>query len=41
MDEILVKAFKWVARGVGLALDLTNLHAGFEHLRRDARKNRR
>ncbi|MFB6528681.1 MULTISPECIES: hypothetical protein [unclassified Streptomyces] len=41
MDEVLVKAVKWAGRGVGLALDYLNLRAGFEHFRRDARKNRR
>ncbi|MFD7326247.1 hypothetical protein ACFV9D_35080 [Streptomyces sp. NPDC059875] len=41
MDEVLVKAVKWAARGAGLALEYINLRAGFEHFRRDVRKNRR
>ncbi|MEV7567490.1 hypothetical protein [Streptomyces tanashiensis] len=41
MDEILVKAVNWAARGVGLGLDYINLRAGFEHFRRDIRKFRR
>ncbi|GGY41044.1 hypothetical protein ACFY8X_15000 [Streptomyces tanashiensis] len=41
MDEFLVKAVKWAARGVGLALDYINLRAGVEGFRRDVRRNRR
>ncbi|GEB58486.1 hypothetical protein [Streptomyces gardneri] len=41
MDEILMTALKWAARGVGLALDYINLRAGIEQFRRDARRNGR
>ncbi|MFE7582378.1 hypothetical protein ACFU5Y_12580 [Streptomyces gardneri] len=41
MDEILMAALKWAARGVSLALDYVNLRAGIEQFRRDARRNRR
>lgn len=41
MDDVLVKAVKWAARGVALALDYLNLRAGYEQFRRDARKSRR
>ncbi|MCZ7462305.1 hypothetical protein [Streptomyces sp. WMMC940] len=41
MDEVLVKAVKWAARRVALALDYLNLRAGFEQSRRDVRRSRR
>ncbi|MDX3235957.1 hypothetical protein PV392_09720 [Streptomyces sp. ME03-5709C] len=41
MDEVAVRAVTWAARFVTLVLDSVNLRAGFVHLRRDVRRNRR
>ncbi|MGW2018440.1 hypothetical protein [Streptomyces sp. NPDC001927] len=39
MEEVLVTAVKWTARGVGLALDYINLRDAIKQFRRDVRKN--
>ncbi|MBB4986128.1 MULTISPECIES: hypothetical protein [Streptomyces] len=41
MDEILVRAVTWIARGAGIALDLLSVADTVDGLRRDARKARK
>ncbi|MER7946427.1 hypothetical protein ABTY59_03415 [Streptomyces sp. NPDC096079] len=41
MDEVVVKAIGWVARGVGYALEFIDLRMAYEDVRREGRRGRR
>ncbi|GGY07452.1 hypothetical protein [Streptomyces tanashiensis] len=41
MDEVLVRAIGWVARGVGYALEFVDLRMAYDDVRRDARRSRK
>ncbi|MFB6630163.1 hypothetical protein ACFCWY_09715 [Streptomyces sp. NPDC056362] len=41
MDEVLVRAIGWVARGVGYALEFVDLRMVYDDARRDVRRGRK
>ncbi|MEE1814985.1 hypothetical protein ACIPQJ_06350 [Streptomyces sp. NPDC090082] len=41
MDEVLVRAIGWVARGVGYALEFVDLRMVYDDVRRDVRRGRK
>ncbi|MFE7516644.1 hypothetical protein [Streptomyces sp. NPDC057540] len=41
MDEVLVRAIGWVARGVGFALEFVDLRMAYDDVRREARRARK